>query len=104
MQAYVRGVIEQKLDVLVPISHQPRDLVSEIIADASSRFPEFASCSRKRIRTFLKSYRRSKKIKDVTGTFSVSPATNGVGKVCGVGGRCEGVTVCVCVCVCREKR
>lgn len=78
--AYVRGVIEQKLDVLVPISHQPRDLVSEIIADASSRFPEFASCSRKRIRTFLKSYRRSKKIKDVTGTFSVSPATNGVGK------------------------
>lgn len=62
---YVRGVIEQRLDVLVPISHQPRELVSEIIADASSRFPEFSSCVRKRIRTFLKSYRRSRKVRDL---------------------------------------
>lgn len=65
IQMYVRGVIEQRLDVLVPISHQPRELVSEIIADASSRFPEFSSCVRKRIRTFLKSYRRSRKVRDL---------------------------------------
>lgn len=74
LQAYVRGVIEQKLDVLVPISHQPRELITDIIADASTKFPEFSSCVRKRIRTFLKSYRRSKKIKEV----AVSPAQNGV--------------------------
>ncbi|CAI8043402.1 Nucleolar protein 4-like [Geodia barretti] len=61
---YVRGVIEQRLDVLIPISHQPRELVSQIIADASSKFPEFSTCVRKRIRTFLKSYRRSRKVRD----------------------------------------
>lgn len=76
--AYVRGVIEQKLDVLVPISHQPRDLISDIIADASVKFPEFSSCVRKRIRTYLKSYRRSKKMKDGQG---FGPAQNGMGTV-----------------------
>ena len=75
LQGYVRGIIEQKLNVLVPISHQPRDLITEIISDASGKFPEFASCVRKRIRTFLKSYRRSRKLKD--GTI----ITNGIGKV-----------------------
>ena len=72
----MRGIIEQKLDVLVPISHQPRDLITDIITDASGKFPEFSSCVRKRIRTFLKSYRRSKKLKD--GTI---PSSNGIGKV-----------------------
>lgn len=72
----MRGVIEQKLDVLVPISHQPRDLITDIIGDASAKFPEFSSCVRKRIRTFLKSYRRSRKLKD--GSI---PTTNGIGKV-----------------------
>lgn len=65
---YVRSIIEQTLDVLIPISHQPRELVSQIIADASSRFPEFSSCVRKRIRTFLKSYRRSRKVRDLHST------------------------------------
>ncbi len=73
LQGYVRSIIEQKLDVLVPISHQPRDLVTDIIAEASIKFPEFASCVRKRIRTFLKSYRRSRKLKDPV------PTTNGIG-------------------------
>lgn len=71
-------MIEQKLDVLVPISHQPRDLISDIIADASVKFPEFSSCVRKRIRTYLKSYRRSKKMKDGQG---FGPAQNGMGTV-----------------------
>ena len=66
-------MIERKLDVLIPISHQPRELISEIIADASGRFPEFSSCVRKRIRTFLKSFRRSKKVRDH------QPGLNGVG-------------------------
>ena len=72
----MRSVIEQKLDIFVPISHQPREIISDIIADVSSKFPEFASCARKRIRTFLKSYRRSKKLKEGTGNGSSPP--NGV--------------------------
>lgn len=72
----MRGVIEQKLDIFVPISHQPREIISDIIADVSTKFPEFASCARKRIRTFLKSYRRSKKLKEGTGNGSSPP--NGV--------------------------
>ena len=87
-------MIEQKLDVLVPISHQPRDLISDIIADASVKFPEFSSCVRKRIRTYLKSYRRSKKMKDGQG---FGPAQNGMGTVPrvsppGVAGSHAGVT------------
>ena len=76
-QAYVRGVIEQKLDIFVPISHQPREIISDIIADVSAKFPEFASCARKRIRTFLKSYRRSKKLKE-GGTGNSASPPNGV--------------------------
>ena len=76
-QAYVRGVIEQKLDIFVPISHQPREIISDIIADVSGKFPEFASCARKRIRTFLKSYRRSKKLKE-GGTGNSASPPNGV--------------------------
>ena len=72
----MRGVIEQKLDIFVPISHQPREIISDIIADVSTKFPEFASCARKRIRTFLKSYRRSKKLKEGTGNGASPP--NGV--------------------------
>ena len=75
-QTYVRGMIEQKLDILIPISHQPRELITEIISDASSKFPEFSTCVRKRIRTFLKSYRRSKKIRE-----GPLPNSNGYNKV-----------------------
>ncbi len=72
----MRGIIEQKLNILVPISHQPRELITEIMTDASSKFPEFSSCVRKRIRTFLKSYRRSKKVRDGS-----QPNSNGISKV-----------------------
>ena len=61
----MRALIEQKMDILIPISHQPRDTVQSIIADTSMKFPEFSLCVRKRIRTFLKSYRRSKRVKDL---------------------------------------
>ena len=81
----------------MPISHQPRELITEIIADASTKFPEFASCVRKRIRTFLKSYRRSKKIKEVV---SVSPAQNGVTSSAS---KVTMMTVCVCVSVCQYQ-
>ena len=72
-QGYVRGLIETKLNILVPISHQPRELVQEIITDASKHFPEFASCARKRIRTYLKSYRRSRRVRDLQTTSVAGP-------------------------------
>ena len=78
----MRGVIEQRLDVLVPISHQPRELVSQIIADASSKFPEFSSCVRKRIRTFLKSYRRSRKVRETPNGMGASSPRSQVYHTC----------------------
>ena len=69
----MRGLIETKLNILVPISHQPRELIQEIISDASKHFPEFASCARKRIRTYLKSYRRSKRVKDLQASSTAGP-------------------------------
>lgn len=62
--AYVKGLIEQRLNLHIPISLQPRELLNDIIADVQSKFPDFSSCVRKRIRTFLKSYRRSKKVRE----------------------------------------
>jgi len=63
----VKGLIEQRLNLHIPISLQPRDLLSDIIADVQHKFPDFSSCVRKRIRTFLKSYRRSKKVRESIG-------------------------------------
>ena len=60
----MKGLIEQRLNLHIPISLQPRELLNEIIADVQSKFPDFSSCVRKRIRTFLKSYRRSKKVRE----------------------------------------
>lgn len=72
LQTYVRSVIEEKLDTLIPISHQPRDLIQQIITDASLKFPEFSSSVRKRIRTYLKSYRRSKRVKDMQAAAAIA--------------------------------
>ena len=86
MQAYVRSAIEEKLNTLIPISHQPRELVQQIIADTSLKFPEFATSVRKRIRTYLKSYRRSRRVKDMQAAAALATtyqtsSTNGVTKV-----------------------
>ena len=55
------------MDCKVPISLQPKHLVDDIMNDAKKHFPEFESCTRKRIRTFLKSCRRSKKFRQQVG-------------------------------------
>ena len=83
--AYVRSAIEEKLNTLIPISHQPRELVQQIIADTSLKFPEFATSVRKRIRTYLKSYRRSRRVKDMQAAAALATtyqtsSTNGVTK------------------------
>ena len=66
-QAYVKQLIESRMDCKVPISLQPKHLVDDIMNDAKKHFPEFESCTRKRIRTFLKSCRRSKKFRQQVG-------------------------------------
>jgi len=77
----VKGLIEQRLNLHIPISLQPRDLLSDIIADVQHKFPDFSSCVRKRIRTFLKSYRRSKKVRESIAVANaagyVNASTNG---------------------------
>ena len=84
----MRNVIEEKLDTLVPISHQPRELIQQIIADIAIKYPEFATSIRKRIRTYLKSYRRSKRVKDMQAAAALAhqyqPVTNGLTKVVSV--------------------
>ena len=75
-QTYVRSLIEERLDTLIPISHQPRDLIHQIIMDTNSRFPEFSSSVRKRIRTYLKSYRRSKRVKDMQAAAAIGHQYN----------------------------
>ncbi|XP_065890730.1 nucleolar protein 4-like isoform X2 [Dysidea avara] len=79
--AYVKGLIEQRLNLHIPISLQPRELLSDIIADVQHKFPDFSSCVRKRIRTFLKSYRRSKKVRESIAVANaagfVNTSTNG---------------------------
>ena len=77
LQTYVRSLIEERLDTLIPISHQPRDLIHQIIMDTSTRFPEFSSSVRKRIRTYLKSYRRSKRVKDMQAAAAIAYNVNG---------------------------
>lgn len=74
--AYVKGLIEQRLNLHIPISLQPRDLLNEIIADVQSKFPDFSSCVRKRIRTFLKSYRRSKKVRESIAVANAASFAN----------------------------
>lgn len=77
----MKGLIEQRLNLHIPISLQPRELLSDIIADVQHKFPDFSSCVRKRIRTFLKSYRRSKKVRESIAVANaagyVNPTTNG---------------------------
>ncbi len=68
----MRTLIEEKLDILIPISHQPRELVHEIITESNERYPEFSSSVRKRIRTYLKSYRRSRRVKDMQAAAALA--------------------------------
>ena len=84
-QTYVRSLIEERLDTLIPISHQPRDLIHQIIMDTNSRFPEFSSSVRKRIRTYLKSYRRSKRVKDMQAAAAIGHQYNSTASTSGNG-------------------
>ncbi|KXJ27590.1 Nucleolar protein 4-like [Exaiptasia diaphana] len=61
---FVRLFVDENLDRLVPISKQPKDKILAIIQSCQRQFPEFRDRARKRIRTYLKSCRRLKKLKE----------------------------------------
>ncbi|XP_074635877.1 nucleolar protein 4-like isoform X2 [Acropora palmata] len=61
---FVRLFVDENLDRLVPISKQPKEKILAIIKSCNRQFPEFRDRARKRIRTYLKSCRRLKKLKE----------------------------------------
>lgn len=62
---FVRLFIDENLDRSIPISRQPKEKIQAIIDSCKRQFPELQSRSRKRIRTYLKSCRRTKKIQNL---------------------------------------
>ena len=54
----------EKLDRYVPFVKQPEDQIQAIVDFVSEQFPEFAPKARKRIRIYLKHFRRSKKLQE----------------------------------------
>ncbi|XP_013779844.1 nucleolar protein 4-like [Limulus polyphemus] len=64
---FVRLFVDENLDRMVPISRQPKDKIQAIIDSCSRQFPEFSDRARKRIRTYLKSCRRTKRARDYNG-------------------------------------
>ncbi|XP_074605193.1 nucleolar protein 4 [Brevipalpus obovatus] len=81
---FVRLFVDENLDRLVPISRQPKDKIQAIIESCTRQFPEFSERARKRIRTYLKSCRRTRRHKTASTVASSSTAgtcqlTNGNG-------------------------
>ncbi|XP_048484099.1 nucleolar protein 4 isoform X3 [Plutella xylostella] len=75
---FVRLFVDENLDRIVPISKQPKEKIQAIIDSCTRQFPEFAERARKRIRTYLKSCRRNKKVRgDLPATGSSSGAGTG---------------------------
>ncbi|RWS25896.1 uncharacterized protein B4U80_05237 [Leptotrombidium deliense] len=60
---FVRLFVDENLDRMVPISRQPKEKIQAIIESCRRQFPEFAERARKRIRTYLKSCRRTRRHK-----------------------------------------
>ncbi|KAL0812054.1 hypothetical protein ABMA28_009444 [Loxostege sticticalis] len=76
---FVRLFVDENLDRIVPISKQPKEKIQAIIDSCTRQFPEFAERARKRIRTYLKSCRRNKKVRGdgpTTGNGSSTPSGN----------------------------
>ncbi|XP_039748385.1 nucleolar protein 4 isoform X3 [Pararge aegeria] len=67
---FVRLFVDENLDRIVPISKQPKEKIQAIIDSCTRQFPEFAERARKRIRTYLKSCRRNKKVRGEAGPTS----------------------------------
>ena len=75
---FVRLFVDENLDRHVPISKQPKEKIQAIIDSCTRQFPEYAERPRKRIRTYLKSCRRTKRSREQAGldTNNVSADKN----------------------------
>lgn len=71
-QMFVRLFVDENLDRHVPISKQPKEKIQAIIDSCTRQFPEFAPRARKRIRTYLKSCRRTKRSREQAGLDAVN--------------------------------
>merc|ERR1719284_2030717 len=69
---FVRLFVDENLDRHVPISKQPKEKIQAIIDSCTRQFPEFAPRARKRIRTYLKSCRRTKRTREQAGLDGVN--------------------------------
>ncbi|CAB3229803.1 unnamed protein product [Arctia plantaginis] len=76
---FVRLFVDENLDRIVPISKQPKEKIQAIIDSCTRQFPEFAERARKRIRTYLKSCRRNKKVRGDGPTAGNGGSTPGTG-------------------------
>lgn len=65
---FVRLFVDENLDRMVPISRQPKEKIQAIIDSCARQFPEFPDRPRKRIRTYLKSCRRTRRHKIISPT------------------------------------
>ena len=81
-QMFVRLFVDENLDRHVPISKQPKEKIQAIIDSCTRQFPEFAHRARKRIRTYLKSCRRTKRSREQAGldalNVSIFPETQSI--------------------------
>ena len=64
---FVRLFVDENLDRHVPISKQPKEKIQAIIDSCTRQFPEHSTRARKRIRTYLKSCRRTKRTREQAG-------------------------------------
>ncbi|KAH9631810.1 hypothetical protein HF086_005813, partial [Spodoptera exigua] len=76
---FVRLFVDENLDRIVPISKQPKEKIQAIIDSCTRQFPEFAERARKRIRTYLKSCRRNKKVRGEMPSSGNGGSTPGSG-------------------------
>ena len=67
LQMFVRLFVDENLDRHVPISKQPKEKIQAIIDSCARQFPEYSERARKRIRTYLKSCRRTKRSREQAG-------------------------------------
>ena len=75
---FVRLFVDENLDRMVPISRQPKEKIQAIIDSCSRQFPEYGERSRKRIRTYLKSCRRTRRQKGFMAR-EAAPSSGGGG-------------------------
>ena len=64
-QAYVRKIVDESLDRMLPISRQPPEKINALVEQCQQLYPEFIHEARNRIRSYLKSCRRNKKIREL---------------------------------------